>query len=862
MMMILKKYYSKLEKNNAEDWLDSIHTIHSYVKLFDLSDSNKELLRDSGRLVIDMEFFTSFFKHKHKNDWIKQFHDRNILLNFKNYQKNFIVESCYNDYDPFSSYSFKGGDSDNIYLNACSADFETMVYLNKHYVCSAGYYISINGFTKYYSTTLNHDIPESYIPTNSEIVIKDFLYSLELDIRKVWSDKHMRIQPPKYNVRGLYIIYFHNLSGFDGLLLMDWVLNICNISTNAINASVKLNNRSYKIKLLFYKNTLHHIKLVGKDFTILIKDSYQILPSSLAQLGLDFIGESKDILSTNFFPITINKLQNIEYRIALSKYLKQDVILLYKVLNSYFSIVFNHISDSVNPILISSQASFSYKLFKTIYLNNMKLNTLIPHQSTALTSINYDTAHNLLFLNFITKNEPSVDKFVRESYYGGRTELLKPVMMGGYYIDINSSYPFSMTKKLPSGYGFIFDKKDVLTPLRLMGDGSWNYLVKKLLPTQCFLHCVVHVPLNTYFPIVPSKDPNGKTVYRVGIMDTHLYLPELLAAIKYNNVKIITIHNICVYSESDFLSDCVNSLYNERSKANSSKNRSLSKTYKLILNSLYGKFAFAPEKSDYTFHYNDDNVLSTYFDWFNSSDTYMSNSRITIRRHSNKCTTYRTPSAGVLRLLDTTESKTLLSIKSKLDPIFRPSTAQSSVHIASAIASYSRIHLSDAVFRYHEMHNSWPHYMDTDSMFIEKPFDPALISSTKLGSWKIERYIKMGVFLSGKVYSYIDKHMVDKNVFKGVPNPPMFNEYIDYYTTICEKRSHINKNLLINKPISRNSKTVSIYDNNYTATFSLPSKNRLLIFDKNLWVDTNPFISHNTLYHIIIILYIIYHEQL
>jgi hypothetical protein len=51
----------------------------------------------------------------------------------------------------------------------------------------------------------------------------------------------------------------------------------------------------------------------------------------------------------------------------------------------------------------------------------------------------------------IYKNDRKIDEFIRNSYIGGITDVYKPIMVNGYCYDINSLYPYSMTKELPIG---------------------------------------------------------------------------------------------------------------------------------------------------------------------------------------------------------------------------------------------------------------------------------------------------------------------------------------------------------------------------------------------------------------------------
>jgi len=51
----------------------------------------------------------------------------------------------------------------------------------------------------------------------------------------------------------------------------------------------------------------------------------------------------------------------------------------------------------------------------------------------------------------IAKLPLKVDLFIRQAYYGGRTEVFKPYVAKGYQYDVNSSYPAGMIQPMPVG---------------------------------------------------------------------------------------------------------------------------------------------------------------------------------------------------------------------------------------------------------------------------------------------------------------------------------------------------------------------------------------------------------------------------
>lgn len=71
-----------------------------------------------------------------------------------------------------------------------------------------------------------------------------------------------------------------------------------------------------------------------------------------------------------------------------------------------------------------------------------------------------------------------------------------------------------------------------------------------------------------------------------------------------------------------------------------------------------------------------------------------------------------------------------------------------SIAVAAAITAYSRIHMT----KFKNDPNIKLYYSDTDSVFVDKPFDPSLIDSKILGKLKLEYICEEAVFLGPKCY--------------------------------------------------------------------------------------------------------------
>jgi DNA polymerase elongation subunit (family B) len=86
-----------------------------------------------------------------------------------------------------------------------------------------------------------------------------------------------------------------------------------------------------------------------------------------------------------------------------------------------------------------------------------------------------------------------------------------------------------------------------------------------------------------------------------------------------------------------------------------------------------------------------------------------------------------------------------------------------SLPIATAIASYGRME----IYPYINIPNNKCYYSDTDSVFLEKPLDKDKISSD-IGRMKLEGIAKKAVFLNKKQYIVEYEGGVVKKAFAGI----------------------------------------------------------------------------------------------
>ena len=174
---------------------------------------------------------------------------------------------------------------------------------------------------------------------------------------------------------------------------------------------------------------------------------------------------------------------------------------------------------------------------------------------------------------FIHDNFKAIE-LERLCYYGGRVEcgFIGERNERIYDLDVNSMYPFVMLE-------YTFPTKLVTFRVNVTIPE-----LKKLL--KKYLVCA-KVRVKTRIPFYPYRIAD-KLIFPIGEFTTYLSTPELENAITNNH--LIEIYQLAVYEHKPIFKSYVNFFYTERLKAKEAGNEANDLLYKLMMNSLYGKF--------------------------------------------------------------------------------------------------------------------------------------------------------------------------------------------------------------------------------------------------------------------------------
>lgn len=385
----------------------------------------------------------------------------------------------------------------------------------------------------------------------------------ELDCR-VWAWGICEIGNPNYFIYGNNLddffkfcensensaIYFHNLK-FDGEFILCWlfengfihVKDRKELKTKTFTTLISDKGQFYSMKILFKKS--------GKKTNFIeIYDSLKILPFSVDTIAKGFNLPIKKL------EIDYNLPRPVGYNLTPEEiaYLRNDVDIVARALSVIFG-------QDLEKMTAGSNALFDYK--RTVSIKS------------------FDRWFPV----------PEYDEDVRKSYKGGFTYLnpkYKGVDIGkGIVLDVNSLYPSVMRNRpLPYGEGIYFEgqyKTDVL----------YNLYVQML--TCQFEIKPGHIPtiqLKNNLSFIPTEYLTSSGDEEVTLCLTNIDLELFL---KHYNIYNLEYHSGWKFkSTTGLFTEYIDKWTTVKIQASINKNNAMRTLAKLMLNSLYGKFALNP----------------------------------------------------------------------------------------------------------------------------------------------------------------------------------------------------------------------------------------------------------------------------
>lgn len=346
------------------------------------------------------------------------------------------------------------------------------------------------------------------------------------------------------------IFYFHNLK-FDGEFIIYWALK--NGFTHAEKKEdIKENTFTTLISDMgqFYQITLYFEKKNKKVHKVTFIDSLKIIPFSVDQIAKSFN------LEISKLKIDYKKPRPKGWKLTKEEreYITNDVLIVAKALNTIFSEDLTKMTEGSNAL----------NDFKNI-LTKSKFNHYFP-------SLDYE-----------------VDKDLRKAYKGGFT-YLNPIykekdIFEGEVLDVNSLYPSVMYEKLlPFGEPIYFNgkyKDDKVYSLYIQMISCSFKLKKNKIPTIQIKNNKAFFRANEYL----ESSENEIVVLTLTNVDLKLF---------FEHYDVYDLEYLCGWKFkgiTGIFTKYIDKWIGRKNKATIEGNKGQRTLAKLMLNSLYGKFA-------------------------------------------------------------------------------------------------------------------------------------------------------------------------------------------------------------------------------------------------------------------------------
>ena len=373
--------------------------------------------------------------------------------------------------------------------------------------------------------------------------------------------------------------YFHNLK-FDSEFIMnylfqngfEWVKDKKEEKDNTFSTLISDKGQFYSMRIVFKKQG-------KKTKYVKIYDSLKIIPFSVEEIAKAF-GLEMQKLSIDYTAYRAPGHILTEEEIS---YLKNDVVIVAKALNTLFSQDLNKMTQGSNA-LHDYKKIISYKSFQRWF------------------------------------PVPDYDADVRQSYKGGFTYLSPAYknknVKSGIVLDVNSLYPWVMDScLLPYGEPIFYEgqyQPDRLYPLYVQMISCQFELKKGYIPTIQLKNNLAFVP--TEYVITSGFEMVTMCLTSV---DLELFL-------EHYDVYNITYHSGWKFkAASGLFSAYINKWIKIKNESTINGNKGMRTLAKLMLNALYGKFALNPKVRSKIPYYEEGVIKYRYGDYEEREPIYI-----------------------------------------------------------------------------------------------------------------------------------------------------------------------------------------------------------------------------------------------
>ena len=292
------------------------------------------------------------------------------------------------------------------------------------------------------------------------------------------------------------------------------------------------------------------------------------------------------------------------------------------------------------------------------------------------------------YLKHTIRLDDRVNAMSRDAYVASRVEVHRKIVRNSNYYDINSSFPHAMTLAAPAN-----PKSSRRTIPK--GEGQ-IYLAK----------ADVSVP-DCEVPPLPFRTQDRRVYFPVGAFQGYFSNVDL-ELLEECGGRILRIYEVQPFEQFSDLADYAEDIYSRRKSSNDEAYKQI---LKILLNSLYGKFAESERKSKV--------AINPHEKWFKGHPSWNETTGLG----------YRYLQPDVFELIEER------AVRHAHVPISMHITA----HARAALTRYMR-------------QASEVYYCDTDGFAVSEA--DVFPTSNELGGLKLEKFIRQGHFEAPKLYAY------------------------------------------------------------------------------------------------------------
>lgn len=309
-----------------------------------------------------------------------------------------------------------------------------------------------------------------------------------------------------------------------------------------------------------------------------------------------------------------------------------------------------------------------------------------------------------------TDKEEYLNEFEHKALYGGRVEVHKRGIQHVYKYDINKAYLSVMHDEyFPDMQTAVYHKS---------GRSYKRYLNSDYLGIY---HVRVEVPKSQKIPVLPTREPDGRIMFKTGELEGYWTNVHLQEALKHGT-KILKCFEFIHYgNKKKYFEKWAECIWNKYNLYKNKNMRGMELFIKKIGNSVYGKFAQM-------------NTIDSYY-----GKPEDASPEIIERFKQEKHTTVQMKDGSIV-----------WDIPGKKAPARHEFSA-----VSAFITAYQQVRLHRVAIQY----QSQLVYMDTDCVRLLSPATKLPISN-KLGEWKFE---------GEETLAYFNAKNVQPGTLKGIP---------------------------------------------------------------------------------------------